>query len=890
MRVEWHTLREPDRVAFWTVVAFLDGRLSEASTVEWALTLGLERRAERLAIAHLLHGKGVAGLGDPWATVWGLIEESWWGEVLEFGMASDYEIRQRISAGDRTGALVSMIAGLVAPRVRVEPPSPHVGKRHGPPTVPGDVMHSSLTSERPVTPDAIGLSAIREVAFLTALANALEAEVRRGMDAGRRIGWDGTHRSIWRLGFLYRITFDDTADADNDSDAFHRGIAPSVKLLFAVVARIAALDLSVAASFVGAWCLRGTLIDVRLWAAAASSPSLVSVEDVEAFLLGIDNRMFWDLDVYPEVAALRARRFGELSDQARQTVAKRLQDLPPADRWRRIDDADQLEDARVYWAVRELRRIVACGGVLPSAVQTWVEDNIVRFDDLARMDENEGFSGGPNIGAYVAPSPPDPTYDSLQGVARLEALESAWVSTSEWGEDAAWEWLRQEGRASNVLADIQSTGDGGASFPRVWLRLGQCHRPSGDAARDRREARAVLARLEALPDETVRHAMEGIADWMSAWRGVIVTIRHWSRPWLRVWPFAVESTNSHYGPEDVGRLSVLVQGSEDEDLDTYNTPVADLIGVFLQACSGIGEATIPFKRGTHLRRARDAIESCEGQSLLIARHRLIEWLPYYLQADEPWAMEHLVVPLRAEGPGQLALWRAASRRPLRTGTLKEIGRDVAAQATNPELGSRTRSGLVFSLVAESLNALRAGRVPAVAGAKVQQVLRSVDDEVRAHAAETVVRFVVEAGLDAEGSAAEAFESAAGPFLERVWPQDQNLVTPGVSRALVELPLRAAEAFAQAVAAIRHLLVPLDCYSIMEYGFGRGRPSAAPTLEAIDDEAKARALLELLDRTVPVQEGAVVPRELSDALAQIRTVKPALAALPAFRRLEGASRR
>ena len=67
----------PDREAFWTAVDFLDGRLAERSTVEWALGLTRERRAERFAITFLLHRQGVVGLGEPWVTVWGLIEESW---------------------------------------------------------------------------------------------------------------------------------------------------------------------------------------------------------------------------------------------------------------------------------------------------------------------------------------------------------------------------------------------------------------------------------------------------------------------------------------------------------------------------------------------------------------------------------------------------------------------------------------------------------------------------------------------------------------------------------------------------------------------------------------------------------------------------------------------
>ena len=890
MRVEWHTLREPDLAAFWTAVEFLEGRLSDATTVQWAVNLGPGRRAERLAIAHVLHRSGVSGLGDPWRTVWGLIEESFWGAELEFGTASHHEIRQRIVGGDRTGALVSMISTLVAPRMRVEPRSVFAEERDGPPEVLGDVMHASLTSQPLVTPDAIGLSAIEEVTFLVALANALEAEVRRGMDAGRRIGWAGTHRSMWRLGFLYRIRFDTGTAEGDDSDAFHRGIAPAVKLLFAVVERIAALDVSAAKPIIGAWRLRDTPIDTRLWATAASNSSLVSIEEAEAFLLSIDDRMFWDIHAYPEVATLRARRFGELSEQARDAIANRLQDRPPSSHWLHTDDAERLEQARLYWAVRELRRVEVGGGVLPSAVRTWVGDNVARFDDLAEMDEDEGILGGPDIGAYVPSGPPDPMYDSLQGIARLEALESAWSGASEWGEDPARRWLEQEGRPSELLADIQSISDGGAGFPRVWLRFGLCHRPSGDSARDRREARAVLALVEGLSDETLRYAIEGIADWMSAWRDVMGGLRNWSRTWLQVWPVAVDSTNSHYSPEDVGNLSVLVRGSDDEDLDAYNTPAADLIGAFLRACGSATNASRPFRSGTNLRRARDAIQSSEGQSLLIARHRLIEWLPYFLQADKRWAKNHLIAPLRADEPGQAALWRAVSRRRLTPRVLGVIGDDVAAHATNADLDARTRNGLVFSVVAESLNALREPRAPAIPYTEVQQMLRLVDDDARAHAAETVVRFVVEVSGKPGTSGAQAFMSGAASFLADVWPQDRNLVTPGVSRAFAELPLRAGDSFAEAVTAIRHLLVPFDCYSIMEYGFGRDGPSGALTLEAINTGAKAEALLDLLSGTVPIHESATVPLELSEALAQIRAVKPAMGELPRFRRLEAVSRR
>ena len=891
MSMEWSALPQEEQATFWTVVAFIKGRQSEAAVVEWALNLGPLRRAERIAVTHVLHSEGLETLEKPWSTVWELIEESWSRDPVDENHLSHYEITRRLAAGDRSGALVKLISDLVAPRVAVGPLNDWFERTPGPPKVPGDVIRSSLTSSRLIESEDIGLSRVEDLRFLTALANALEAEIRYGMDAGRRMGWDGSSSRVWLLGFLRHVEFGVGNRKGKDADLFHRGIAPSVKLLYAVVEQIAAVKSSAAVPFVKVWGLFRTPIDVRLWAAAASSPSLVLVEDVERFLLSLDDRDFWDLHAYPEIATLRACRFGDLQVQAQETITGRLRNLPPADHWPHMEDSAQLEDARTYWVVRELRRIEVCGGTLPDAPRNWVRENIARFDDLTTMGADQGFLSGATRGGVVPSSPPDPKYDGIKGVERLRALELAWTSASDWGDDSALAWLSQSGKASAVLEDLQAAGDAGAEFPHVWRRFGRMHRPSEDQHADASEAKSVLTLLQALPDETLRNAIEGVTDWMRVWRGVIVAACDWASAWLRVWPVAVQSTNSHYGTEDLGNLSVLVGGSDDEDLDAYNTPAADMVGIFLHACPNAHtDAGGAFDSGTDLRQVRDAIETCGGQSLLIARHRLIEWLPYFLQADQPWAQQNLIGPLRSGKPGNLALWRAASRRRIGTKTLKIIGPDVAAQANNPELGMDARTNLVFSLVVESLAAFYEKRPSALPDADLQQVLRSADDEVRIQAAETIVQFVRDQGGVSGSSPAGTFESAARPFLEQVWPQERTLVTPGVSRALAELPARSGEAFAGAVAVVRRYLVPFDSYSMMDYGLYGDDVEWTPKLGTINDEAKALALLELLNLSVGVSESAVVPHGLPDALGQIGSVQPTLAKLPKFRRLAAVARR
>ena len=468
MRVEWHPLNSEERAAFWTAVRFLTTRLSDASTVEWALKLGPDRRAERSAISYLLHRIERQSLREPWTTVWGLIEESWHGQSNALYRASPGEIKRRVARGDRTGTVVSLISDLVTPWIEVRSNDRFDDQRAASPTDASHVVGAWLGPVRLVKPDDIGLPQIEEPGFLTALAHALEGQMRYGMDAARRIGWDGIHIPDGRLGRLSRVEWVRGELEGEDVDQLAcRGITPCVKLLHAVVRRIAEFDPTSARAIVGAWGLFRTPFDVRLWAAAASDSSLVATADVERFLKEIDARTFWELGTYPEIATLRAGRFGELSHGAREQIAQRLVALPPTDLWSSRYKEEDLEEARLYWAIRELARIEARGGALPSSASVWLSENRVRFADLEAMSYDAGLPGG-NQGRNAAPTTtPETPYDELHGAARLRVLEDALESPSEWGNDPAEEaeeWIRQPGHAADVLRDLQAATNPPLSF------------------------------------------------------------------------------------------------------------------------------------------------------------------------------------------------------------------------------------------------------------------------------------------------------------------------------------------------------------------------------------------------------------------------------------------
>jgi hypothetical protein len=376
--------------------------------------------------------------------------------------------------------------------------------------------------------------------------------------------------------------------------------------------------------------------------------------------------------------------------------------------------------------------------------------------------------------------------------------------------------------------------------------------------------------------------------------------------WLRLWPIAVEVTNRRPENADNEDLSVTARVADHDresmDLDTLNTPAGKLVGVFLTACPSLPPGAQAFPAASMERQMRDIVIAAEGRSGLIAKHRMIEALPYFLRADPDWAQEHLIAPLLNDDGAALALWRAVARRTHFTKVLESIGAAMAERANDRKLGRETRRRLVFSLVIESLHAFREGRAPAVPNPRIQQMLRTLDDEVRASAANAIQQFVRELSAkpsskgpedgevqDETATAAALFRAAAAPFLREVWPQERSLATPGVSAALADLPATSGEAFAEAVDVVARFLVPCECWSMINYGL-YGDEGEAKKLAVINDEAKAQALLKLLDLTVGTSEGAVIPNDLTDALDQIRFVAPALVESPIFRRLSTAARR
>lgn len=899
----WLELEPREQDAFWSAVEFLKGRLSKPNTVEWGLVKATHSKILRVAVIHSLNGDEGQKLLEPWKSSWRLIEEFWREPATEGRHDINEHLAQsRLNAGELSGSIVQDIVDLVAPRLHLESHLRYYSdtKRRKAKQA-NDLFSIRLASGSAVDLNTIKLSKIASQSFMHSLSTSLVAAVSRGLDIAKRTGWDGGIE-LWRLGQLNRV-YTATVAAEHgrntELDEFNEGIAPSVKLLYASVERLLDLDVSSAREIANGWRNSTSPVFVRLWAALARSPHFASSDEVADFLLNLIDEMFWGVQYFPEIAEVRARRFRDLSEFDQIAISDRIKAMPPRSVWPHLPPGETFRKEQLLSAVQELSRIVAANGQLDPGTKRWLED---KRSSVKAHDTTTGVESGFPVAHEVqrVETNPDTQFDLLDGERRLDALASALVAPRiSWDSDPAERaaaWLRQPDSVERILRDLESSKDSRRGSAQLWERLGWAHSPqSVGADRDLAgEAERVLILLEALPEETLDRAIDGIAHWLSSWERQVLASKRGRTAWTRIWPFAVSATNARRsadGQSDLSTTGSQMGGAAPLNLDTLNTPAGKLVGVFLSGCPRLKKGSRPFASGTALRAMRDLIMDATGRSKLIGQYRCIEALGYFLNADRQWATKALVPPLLRQDVEAKILWRAVARRFQFVDVVKVLGKEMLRRSVDFEIDRESRQMFAMDLVIECLQSSLELRKPVVEGGAVQQMLRSVEDEVRANVAGVITRFVndVSNAKNPTHSARDVFVGAVAPFLMVIWPQEYSLATPGVSKAFAVLPAASKEAFAIAVDAVSRFLVPFDAWSMIDYGLF-GESEGKQKILIVDDAVKARAFLLLLDKTISPEERRVVPHELGVALAHIQALSPELNGLSSFRRLAALARR
>jgi hypothetical protein len=891
-----------DKELYEATIRFLGGRLEERDTLEWALSLGPAEQAKRLAVSELVGNKRNKGLAKHWLETWHLIVENWSRPNVE--RDSDiriYQIRDRLAAHEYTKGVISELIETVTPRLKIRLVRHASGlspKKTKKPKAREDLISCTLECGRIVDLGVFKLSEIDDARFLFLIASALDDLLVSSLDLARRIGWDDEYR-YWIIGQINRVyyVFD-----DDDPDEFADGIAPAVKLIHQVIERLADVDINRAVSFVSRWKPSDSQIHLRLLSALYRDSRIASEEELVSFWRGLNDQQFWNLHHYPEVTELIARRFNDFSVDGQGEIQRRIKKGPPRSLFLHVTDKEELKRTKQYRAVMEMKRIVVAGGNLSKKYLSWLDEKLIDYPNLLAMDRiEEDFPDG---GKFSWSKPmPDLRFDSLEGHERLHALEvglSHRQSVFD-NEGTAAAWISSADNAVKLISDFELTNGGSEKYSRVWESFGWAHTPvESDNESENRdnfsEVKRVLVLLQGLDIKAVEYAINGITGWLASWKKLLSGSSNWSAVWLLLWPIAESVTNAEKSDElaDLGVTGRVVGDNEPIDLDTLNMPVGRLITVFFEVCPSLGDGDAPFASEGPLREMRQAIFSSKDRSLLIAQHRCVEMLGYFLRADNKWTIDNLITPLKAQNDSAVVLWRSISRRFQSRGALEIIGDEMLRRAVDLRLGRKRRRVLVQNLVLECLQSYWLERKPAISLSDVQQMIRSVEDEVRIGGADLLTRFLRDSSNpqknteDSVPSKEELYLRAVRPFLENVWPQEKSLVTPGVSKALADLPRASGTQFPNAVDAVERFLVPFDCWTMGDYGFSRANRDDL-AFELIDSAESAESFLRLLDRTIGSHEGAIVPYELTVALEHIRKIDSNLSEEKAFRRLETLAR-
>ena len=549
--------------------------------------------------------------------------------------------------------------------------------------------------------------------------------------------------------------------------------------------------------------------------------------------MAVEDMDFWDARLFPEMAELRARRFGELRPHVQEHLLQRLHDGPPRTIWPQTDDAAEVDAARRYWAAMELRRIEVGGGTLPKQSRELLLEAMEDFPELEKVAVDSGRIVSRTRPLVKASQRATDAYDELESAARLKSLNDALADGRRRGLVGDFEnpmdWLREREHLLVVLSDLESAGRDADRFPFVWDSFCSFHTPkrqgeAGEQLRDpATESRRVLSLLRELPESALDIAAGGISDWLRSWRSHVVRCDDGYAVWFRTWPMAVAKTNEAGKPGAETNIDSWDGSRVAEDIRMPHTPTGKFVGVFLEALRSIDEIEQLFGDRYQVERMRDRVISGAGYSGVIGRALVTRELATCASAYPEWAKRHLLEPLLSDHDDAIVLWRAVAANWIGPETLKIIGEEALKRVLDERLDDRSREDLVYCLVCEGLFAFGESRAPAIDLASLAQMLRVAGEAVRVDAARTLWTFLQCSFEPQEGSkaAGNLFRTTVKPFLNQYWPQERSFESEGVSRHLAMLPAISGDAFAEAVKEIERFLSPFRYESMLAYGFYDG---------------------------------------------------------------------
>jgi hypothetical protein len=856
--------------------------LNEREALKWAIALNHEQTIEQAALRDLFEFSQ-GNLSAVYKEAWRWIFEFWQRPSYD-DLEDRSFVRSALKVKSTHPELIRVLVSQVKPWIQVEDRSKR-SALYGEslPKTPRNVNHLlslSVTSGKVPPLEEIGFGELNDDGFLIELANQLNMALLSGLFLAKRIGLitDRADSTNWQVRRVYLVPATQYLEGGDEPDRHARGFAPISKLLFFLVERLADLDIEAARRIIAGWDLGRWKLHKRLWAASARDPRLMDATKVGEFLIALSDQEFWQAGSFPEIAELRARRWNELDEAVRRSLERRLLRGPPSAMLPARFSEEETAGAIKRYIFAELRRIAASNGPLSNEAM----EALVSIENLGiPLPQIDEVTGGFNPGIGVEwVRPTQRGYHKIERSNLLRELDKD-LAGDHWSDSrqAASDFIQERPDLMVELLETQGLAEGG--YGNVWNALGYHFRmrgkESGTADKDIVAAERLCFAISRIAPATLRVSINGLSEWLSNWAAGLRDNPVFFETWRALWPTAVEIVN---------QTDTSDQSLSDRAL---TSPAGRLAEAFKNVCppnSGQRGALNAEPFGGIL----EKIENSTGDALLQARYVMLPAVSYFLFGAPEWTTRNLIQPLAEAEGADLELWTAFiyGGMPYRD-VVEALAGPIIKAAISPALSEDTRGELASVVIWSAMSDRFNHRPPVFSNGSIQQLLRMGGEVTRIHAIQAMEAYLKADDVGKERSPEVAFDRVVSPLFSEVWPKEKTLATKGTSAAFASLPAAAGRRFATAVQMVLPYMTPFDCWSLWDFHI-YAHSTNAQEISAVKSKEDASAFLALLDASVSVVEGAVVPHELDKGLEYLKGIAPGLEKDMAFQRLLALARR
>ncbi|MBR1234119.1 hypothetical protein [Bradyrhizobium sp. AUGA SZCCT0182] len=853
-------------------------RLSERATVTWAVGALKKIRGsignESVALFEFLESHArKAEMPSRMQLVWHLFKVSAKDAVYREDFHFLYGLRDKINERRVQLDDLDQLVSLLRPRLKAKELSVWAEAREASNEDPIGWVHwefeaalhsSNLRSARLTRSDLASLS----VEMLHRILDVGTVALKDTLAIAQKLDWLSENRDLPNL-FVHRVfipevkqTGDDGDDDTKDADEYNRSFVPIVRLLSESFEALAKKDLHAAKAVSDNWIYQYGGIFNRLAAFSMWEPSIQSGASVGKFLFELKDNAFWLRLSYPEIATLRALRWGDVPNEFQEWLRQRLLGGPPA----RDDDEEQsLSELEInYGRDYEIARIVDSNPSAPDDLKKLVAE---------RRAVDPGFPkvvpavevGLPGVEVSWVP---DGSPDEFKDVPKGQLLARLAQSKRQFGEGDNAEAFAQtiEGKLRIVEELEDGTTVDEAAVAKAWhLLLSYGHTKDDDPQKDKHIIERIAKLADVLSPFNFAELTARLCYWVDAADERAPRFAGSTELWLALLPGAARIANMQSSPDDT-------KANIDLTTAALNEPLGHLLSVFMRRCPAIPRKGERPPLDTIL---IEGLKALDGRAKELLANRMAIQMNYFFLADKDWLNELVLNPMKGDGEESDRLWEAfakysrAPSPPIWQQLQHSAFRRLSSTALSPE-AKRRLAEIVVMIWIWSRNSKVGYKVDT---ARMRTAIGLAKEDVRGAVAwqfSTMIRSPHETKSDDDDELIP-WPHFGQAFFEEVWPLESDLQSAQSANDFARVPARVGPRyFEEAFKCVLPYLTHFEVWSVnSDFGLDPNENATILLLKSFPVH-----VLTLLAACINANQSHGV-YELGDVLDQIVAAKPDL---------------